>query len=342
MLLEYLSPHSQPYLDWIQVEISSYCNASCIYCPHTIYRGNWQNKYLSIEYFRNLIPAFRKASLVYLQGWGEPFTHPRFFEMLEIAKAAGCKVGTTTKGTLLNRETIEKMVSEESDVIGFSIAGLDKKNDSIRKGTRIKKVLKCIEEIHRVKARFGLDIPEIHIDYMLLRSGLDDIDKIPAFLGNVGASQTVVSSLSYIASPEMETEYIHASGEAGYFELKERLKEVRSNAALKGVDVHFHIVSPVRKNFSCIKNIPKAVDVGSDGSISPCVMKQIPVRGENYHYFRGQRQQQQNLSFGNINKNSLNTIWYGQDYQQFIREFRQGQTPTKCKNCLKTCVDNFA
>ena len=32
------------------------------------------------------------------------------------------------------------------------------------------------------------------------------------------------------------------------------------------------------------------VIVGSDGSISPCVMKQIPVKGENYYYVRGEKQ----------------------------------------------------
>jgi MoaA/NifB/PqqE/SkfB family radical SAM enzyme len=127
MLFERIVPNNYPQLDWIQVEISSYCNASCIYCPHFAYRKNWQNRYRPIEAFRNLIPAFRKTELVYLQGWGEPFTHPQFFEMLQIAKAAGCRVGTTTNGILIGRETIEKMVSQGLDIIGFSLAGVDKK-----------------------------------------------------------------------------------------------------------------------------------------------------------------------------------------------------------------------
>lgn len=342
MFFRRLIPNFYPQFDWIQVEISSYCNADCIYCPHTIYRENWQNKYLSIESFRNLIPAFQRASLVYLQGWGEPFTHSRFFEMLKTAKAAGCRVGTTTNGTLLDRKIIEALVSQGLDVIGFSLAGVDKKNDKIRKGTRIKKVLECIEEIHRTKDRFGTDKPEIHIAYMLLRSGLADLEKIPKFMGDAGASQTVISSLSFVASQEMEKEAILASDTVEYLDLKARLTEVRNEASNHLVDVHFHMVPPEQKNFSCMENIPKAVVVSSEGIISPCVMKQIPVKGKNYHYFRGQSQLQQNLSFGNIHKNSLNTIWNAHDYQQFVREFRQGETPTICKNCLKNCIDNFA
>ena len=49
--------------------------------------------------------------------------------MLKIAKAAGCMVGTTTNCTLLDRKNIEKMVAQGLDVIGFSLAGVDKEND---------------------------------------------------------------------------------------------------------------------------------------------------------------------------------------------------------------------
>ena len=132
MFFEYLFPNNYPQLDWIQVEISSYCNATCIYCPHTGFQGNWKNRFLSPQTFENLMPAFRKTNLVYLQGWGEPFIHPEFFKMLQIAKDAGCMVGTTTNGTLLTREIIEKMVSQGIDVVGFSLAGVDEKNDRIR------------------------------------------------------------------------------------------------------------------------------------------------------------------------------------------------------------------
>ena len=340
MLFEHLIPNTYPQLDWIQAEISSYCNANCIYCPHSAFRATWQNRFLSLDAFRNLIPAFSKTNLVYLQGWGEPFTHPRFFEMLKIAKAAGCMVGTTTNCTLLDRKNIEKMVAQGLDVIGFSLAGVDKENDKIRKGTQIKKVLKCMEEIHRAKDKYGVNNPEIHIAYMLMRSGLDDLEKLPRFLGNTGAVQTVVSSLSYAVSREMETESILASGEDEYSVLKEHLREVRSEAANQGVDVHFHIVSPVQNNFSCSENISKAVVVGSDGSLSPCVMKQIPVRGDNYYFVNRQKHLQQNLSFGNIQKESLNTIWHRKKYQGFIREFRNGHTPAVCQNCLKKQIDN--
>jgi MoaA/NifB/PqqE/SkfB family radical SAM enzyme len=341
MLFKRLFPNNYPQLDWIQVEISSYCNASCTYCPHFAFRANWQNRFLSLEAFRNLIPAFGKTNLVYLQGWGEPFMHPQFFEMLQIAKASGCMVGTTTNGTLLGRELIEKLVLQGLDIIGFSLAGVNKKNDKIRRGTQIKKVLKCMEQIQSAKEKYGADNPQIHIAYMMMRCGLDDLEKLPQFLKNTGAAQTVVSSLSYVVSTEMRAESVLASGEEEYSELKDRLLEVRREAVSHGSDLHFHVVSPGQNKFCCGENISKAVVVGSDGILSPCVMKQIPVRGKNYYYVGGQKILQQNLSFGNIRSESLKTIWHRREYRQFVCEFCDGKTPDVCRNCLKKHIENL-
>lgn len=289
------------------------------------------------------MPAFRKAGLVYLQGWGEPFTHPRFFEMLKLAKEAGCRVGTTTNGTLLNRRLIEKLVKEDLDVVGFSLAGVDEKNDSVRKGTRIKKVVECIEEIHRARAKYNSDSPKIHIAYMLLRSGLADLEKLPEFLSGKGVDQTVVSSLALVVNPGMETESLPATEEEkDYRELKHRLLHVRDEAAAVDADVHFHLVSALKKDFACSENVPGALVVGADGSISPCVMKQLPVQGENWYYFRGRRHRHRNLCFGNITSSSLDSIWHQKDYQQFIREFSNAKTPATCHNCSKRQSDCIA
>ena len=92
-----------PRFDWIQVEVSSFCNAACVYCPHTVYRNQWLNKHMTLETFEHLVPAFRNTKLVYLQGWGEPFLNPYFFTMAERAKKAGCRVGTTTNGMEIGR-----------------------------------------------------------------------------------------------------------------------------------------------------------------------------------------------------------------------------------------------
>jgi MoaA/NifB/PqqE/SkfB family radical SAM enzyme len=341
MFLDRLLPKSYPALDWIQVEISSHCNAACIYCPHTAYRDHWQDRHLSLKVFRRLSRAFGQTGLVYLQGWGEPFTHPKFFDMLYIAKQAGCLVGTTTNATLLTRESIEKVVREGLDVLGLSLAGVDERNDAVRKGTHIAQVLHCVEEVHRARKKYGLERPRIHFAYMLLRSALADLDRLPAFLADSGAEQTVVSSLSLAVNSEMERETWAACGAAEYAELRNRLTEVRDQSTKLGVEVHFRTIRPGGQGFQCTENCGRAVVVGSDGGVSPCVMRRIPVIGQNHHYFMGTPQLHSNLVLGDMWRDQLNEIWHRDEYRKFVHAYLGGQVPPSCRTCLKQFSDSL-
>jgi len=329
-----------PAYDWIQVEISTYCNAACVYCPHGVYKENWQNRYLPLKSFQNLVPEFTKTRHIHLQGWGEPFCSQDIFAMLRLAKDAGCQVSTTTNGMLLNQETIEFLVHEGLDIIAFSLAGVDdKRNDSVRRGTRLKTVLKAIEKINRVKAKCGTERPKIHIAYMLLRSGLNDLEKLPSFLGNIGASQAVISSLSLVVSSELETESILASDEAEFLELKQRMSDLQGIAASQGVDIHFHIVSPFLKNGTCSENIERSLVIGSEGNVSPCVMTKVPTRDEAFYFFKGERRQIPKVAFGNIMETSVKDIWHQKDYREFRSTFARGKIRNYCAACLKRFVD---
>lgn len=335
MILNRLFQKSYPDLDWVQIEISSHCNAACIYCPHTEYRHTWRHRHVPKAAVKRLIPAFANTALIYLQGWGEPFLHPDFFDLLKIAKDAGCMVGTTTNATLLKKEQVIQLIEEGLDVIGFSLAGIDEKNDRIRDGTSIKQTLDCIEMFNREKSKRATTSPQLHIAYMLFRSGLHDLEKIPSFLARTGVDQTVVSSLSLALNRNLEAESILAASKDEYQQLKRRLCETKAQAGQLGVDLHFHIVSPQMDFFKCGENVNRAAVVGSDGCVSPCVFTQIPARGENFDYFRGREVVQRNLSFGNIECESLNNIWAQKVYQQFRRTHLRGQKPEVCKTCLK-------
>jgi len=326
---------SYPPLDWIQVEISSFCDGECIYCPHTEYRRNWESRILPMELYLKIVPAFKKTELVHLQGWGEPFTHPDFSDFLRLAKEAGCTVGTTTNGTLIDSEKIRELVDKGLDIICFSLAGIDEKNDEIRKGTQIRKVLKSIEEIHRIKNSCSVDNPRVHMAYMLLRSGLDDVDKIPAFAKDAGVSQTVVSSLFLPVNPAMEKESVLAADDEEYRELMDRFREIRNDAERRGTEISFNIVSHFAEKSICPENVGRALVVGSDGCVSPCVMGQIPVEGDNEFYFKGDRRTIETLSFGNICDETINTVWNKKEYKSFVRELSRGNTEHICRYCPK-------
>jgi len=323
-----------PTFDWIQVEVTSACNAACIYCPRTVYKDVWEDRHLPLDAFRKLKPAFAKSRHVHLQGWGEPFLHPDFFEMVAIAKAAGCWVGTTTNGMLLNRDRVTRMIESGVDIIAFSLAGTGEKNDVIRKGTSLKKVLEAICALDRAKKEMGRERPEIHVAYMLFRSGMGELEALPALLDGLGVSQVVVSTLDFVTTDELLKEAVIPATPEEYEEVRSVLDRLVEAGREKGLSVHYHLISPEKRREVCTENVQRALCVSSDGAVSPCVYTNLRVSGT-YYDLQGKKVSCERMVFGNIHEKNVKDIWKEKSYRDFRRSFRKGELAPTCQKCPK-------
>ncbi len=323
-----------PSFDWIQVEVTSACNAACTYCPRTVYRDVWEDRHLPLDTFRKLEPAFAKTRHVHLQGWGEPFLHPDFFEMVAIAKAAGCRVGTTTNGMLLNGDRITRIIESGVDIIALSLAGTGEANDVIRKGTSLKKVLEAIRTLDREKKEMGTEKPEIHVAYMLFRSGMGELEALPALLESLGVSQVVVSTLDFVPTEELRKEAVIPETVEEYREICARLDRLVEAGRTKGLGIHYHLVSTEKRREVCTENVQRALCVSSDGAVSPCVYTNLGVSGT-YHDLQGKKVSYERMVFGNIREKDVKDIWKGKSYKAFRRSFFKGRLAPTCQKCPK-------
>jgi MoaA/NifB/PqqE/SkfB family radical SAM enzyme len=131
-----------------------------------------------------------------------------------------------------------------------------------------------------------------------------------------------------------------AESEQEWSELKQRFFDIRSQAASLDTDIHFHIVAPFSKRTMCSENISRALVIGSDGSVSPCVMKNLPVNGKIDYYFNKQKINYQPLTFGNIRHDPLNVIWHSHSYRHFRKKsFQYLLKP--CEKCYKQFIDSI-
>ena len=310
------------------------CNASCGYCPHTVYRRQWRGENLSLETFRCLAPAFSKSRLIYLQGWGEPFLNPELFTMIRMAKNAGCRVGITTNGMLLDAGTLNRLVDLEVDLVAFSLAGTDEKNDLQRRGTRIETVLEAMRNLNQIKRNKGKSKPEVHIAYMLLRSGLDDLAKLPLVLQGLGVTQVVISTLDFVPSKDLAAEAFMVSDGRDYPELESRLDKVAELGRNHGLNIHYQLQSPGRRRQVCTENVARALVVSADGEVSPCVFTNLPVTGVTL-VADGVERPYRGLTFGNVRERSLSSLWGQIAYRNFRRSFYEERPPSVCQSCAK-------
>jgi MoaA/NifB/PqqE/SkfB family radical SAM enzyme len=325
---------SLPRTAWIQVEVTTRCNAACVYCPRTAYRDVWHDRSISLAAFRRLLPAIRKTRRVHLQGWGEPFLHPDFFSLVALAKAAGGQVSTTTNAMLLQEEKLRQVVESGLNLIAFSLAGLEDRHDRARPGASFKQVLAAIQTLTRLKAREGLATPQLHIAYLLLKSGLPDLEKLPQFLGELGVQETVISTLDFVPTRELAVESFAGADPAAQAELHARLAGVAAAAAQAGVTVHYSLKPPGARSLLCPENPQRALCVAGDGAVSPCVFTNLPVSRAVYQGLGGE-QTYRPLVFGNLLTQDLGAIWRQPGYKNFRCTFFTGRLATPCQHCLK-------
>lgn len=321
-------------LDWIQVEISSHCNGACLYCPHTICRDSWRRGLLPLETYKKLLPAFRETHLVYLQGWGEPLMHDGFLEMVHLAKDTGARVGTTTNGTMITDDMIGEIVKSGLDILTFSLAGIGETNDTIRGGSCFERIIEIITKIHEARHDLRSITPAVHIAYLLLQSGRDEILRLPELLDGVGVDQIVVSTLDFVPSESLRREMIFPKDDDEYQAVSTILVRTAEDAAGRGMALHYHLGNQSRRMDICTENVGKACFVSSDGSVSPCVFTNVPVFDDDAVHLCD-KSQYTRLIFGNIKDSPLPTIWRKDEYRRFRQSFMHDTIPEYCRQCPK-------
>lgn len=310
-----------PRLDWIQIEVSGLCNASCFYCPNTTHKKSWKGRNLTLYEFSMIVPYLKKVRLLYLQGWGEPFCNPDFFKFVEIAKKYRCQVGTTTNGMLIEDSYIDKIIDLNMDIIAFSLAGIIN-NDTMRSGTKTLKIFKVIEKLNEKKIRKGASKPRIHIAYMLLRTNFGEIEKIPEFFFSKGIDHIQISFLDFKPLPQLENESVVPENEEEFESIKDKALKIINEGKKRNLQISFNLPHPFKRR-ECSENPVHAVFINSLGYVSPCVFTGIPC-GEINH-----------LYFGNIKEKALPVIWREKEYKYFRKRHFSQTPPDICRFCPK-------
>jgi len=324
-----------PAFDWLQVEVTSFCNAACVYCPHTVHRDKWLSRHLPVDTFQKLRPAFRKTKLVHLQGWGEPLLHPDFFTLVSLARQAGSRVGTTTNGTLVDAPLAARLAASGLDFVCFSLAGTTaEKNDAWRRGTSLAKTLEAIRLLQKAKEAARAARPAIHIAYLLLRSGIDELLRLPELLAGYGIDQVVITTLDCIPSPALKEESLFFPEEAAQKELLASLQKVTAEGLKKGLPIYYQLNTPGQKKQACSENVRRALFVSADGLVSPCVFTNLPVARATF-FDRETVRPYRRLTFGDISTQNLFRLWRQKDYVSFRRSFNAGEPPAFCRECPK-------
>lgn len=309
-------------LGFVQVEVSTKCQLSCLMCPKSFFR--WKVKDLSFEDFKKIpLSRFRYA---HLQGWGEPLVNSEFGDIVDFAKKH-CKVGITTNGLLLEewKETISKL-----DLVAISIAGISGQKE-VRK-TKIDDIAEKIKKIASLRKR-----PKIVIATHMMKNTIQELPKLVEFAKSVGADELIANNLDYIPSKALlGFEVFSESPNDEYLRLIEMAKNKAEEVKIK------FVARPIKleEALVCAENPIKNCFITVDGQVSPCAYLHLPTEGDyiprffKKHEFRVKKQY-----FGKAEE--FHKTWKSKNYSEFRKIFEKRLLghpvllPEVCRTCYK-------
>jgi len=283
---------------------------------------------MPLSVFDRLLPELSQAGLVYLQGWGEPLLHPDLSVMIRSTRASGSSVGLTTNGLLLDDRVADNLVALQTDIVALSLAGLGAGNDLRRCGVTFEQVVNAARSLARAKQKAGSSRPAVHIAFLLMRSDLAEIARMPELLEGLGVDQIVVSTLDYPAHPALDHEVIRPRDIAEYARTGEELECAAKLAESHGMQLLFHLTHPERQYSVCTENILRSMYVTAGGDVSPCVFMALGVPGPAGRNIAP-------LIFGNVRDSALAEIWDSEPYRAFRESFASRQFFPQCRICPK-------
>lgn len=110
----------------LTVEPTNHCNNDCLYCSRQMMRR--PKGFMALETMERIArEASQQSTPVAIRfgGMGEPLLHPKFVELVRIAKSYGRLTFTFTNGAALTEARMQQLIEAGLDEIRFSSAGLD-------------------------------------------------------------------------------------------------------------------------------------------------------------------------------------------------------------------------
>jgi radical SAM protein with 4Fe4S-binding SPASM domain len=258
---------------------------------------------MSFEAFRALLAEQPELKELQLQGAGEPFAHPRFFDMVAYAVSRGIDVVTSSTLLMLSDARIEQCVASGLRRIDVAPGAADPSDcDYLRAGSKLRRALRNVRRLCLKKK----SLPEIRVVLMLLRSNLRQLPELIRLAHVHGADAVLLQHLWHDVSPARR--FVEAESL-----LKEKVDFREAQAAADALGVRLEL--PLDRR--CDRPW-RALHVGASGEALPCPRARTAQR----------------LNLGNLRRDGVVRVWNNDAYREFRERLASGDAPPAlCRQC---------
>ena len=284
----------------------------------------------------NKLPQLER---VIFTSFGEPMMNPKLFSMIEAVRKLGLDVTLGSNGVLLTDKVSRDLIRLGVDQLVVSIDGGKPATYEDIRGAQLSLIIKNLETFNRVKKELGVVKPTLVVEFVAMRSNLDELKEVLNLASELNAARLIVSHvLPYTEDMEKEKLYGYSPKEP----LSIGSWPVKSDAWLRwGVIETPRMFWGAERRCRFVQD--KSLVVSWDGNVSPCY-----AYSHSYQYYAidGVLKNVEQYSLGNVNEQLLDEIWMSKEYTCFRSNVRAFHFPS-CPDCdlRETCdlrQDNLA
>ncbi len=309
-----------PRYGTLQVEITSHCNLRCHTCVADELREQWESRHLSPQALARIEAIAPRCDSIHLQGWGESLLRDDLPDLIRRLKAHGCRVTLSTNGTIMDVSLAHALIDAGLDSMAFSLAGATAATqDPLRGAGTFDSACDAIRTF--IAQRGSKKQPPVLVNYLLTPRNLQLLHRAVILCAGLGIDRLQGTHMVHVCCREQQQliGYLPpgARGQGFFFS--------RALALLRGVSLWLPPMQPELVPL-CEKNPLHNFFIGADGSLSPCVFLNPPLRGPFPLIRQGHEHTASRYILGNLNKQGVDEIWLSEEYQRFRQAFEQRLT----------------
>lgn len=320
---------------FLQLEPVGQCNLRCRMCSIQFRRDGAPGgppAFMAFDLFTRLVDELPALRELHLQGLGEPFMHPRFFDMVRYAAARGIRVSTNTNGTLIGRARADLCVASGLHELHVSVDGARPETYAgIRVRGRLATVRRNLDRLVAAKRVRGSATPALRLVVVAMRRNLDELAEIVELAHAHGVPRVFVQHLCHDYGEETLPEvyrpmraFVEAETLLGEdpTRVERAFAAARAAAAALGVELRLPRTTPrlhppgTPGRTRC--DWPwRGAYLSYRGEAMPCCMVSTPDR----------------VTLGDAARSGLRAVWDGEAYRAFRAALDSDEPPAVCRSC---------
>lgn len=156
---------------FVEIELTNRCNLACIQCLRSLGLKPYTLGDITFDNYKKVLDQFPYIMNLSLNGFGEPFMHPQFFEIVDYTrkKHPHTKIGIYTNGMLIDEEKAYRLMDCGLTELNISIdAALPETYRKVRRGGKLDILHDNIKRLVKAKHETGAKLPLIGMNFVLL------------------------------------------------------------------------------------------------------------------------------------------------------------------------------